>query len=115
MIGHHRGLLIGGQVNPDDRVPGGTSTLSRASRALRLRSPLDKPVRSITDVLLDALGYQARQPHQEDVFTSSTDALRGVTSGSPVCSSQCDGPGHVAGDRAGRLNWTARYNSGIVA
>jgi len=25
------------------------------------------------DVLLDALGYQARQPHQEDVFTSSTD------------------------------------------
>jgi hypothetical protein len=27
-----------------------------------------------------ALGYQARQPHQEDVFTSSTDALRGVTS-----------------------------------
>jgi len=27
------------------------------------------------DVLLDALGYQARQPHQEDVFTSSTDAL----------------------------------------
>jgi hypothetical protein len=26
------------------------------------------------DVLLDALGYQARQPHQEDVFTSSTDA-----------------------------------------
>jgi hypothetical protein len=32
------------------------------------------------DVLLDALGYQARQPHQEDVSTSSTDALRGVTS-----------------------------------
>jgi len=26
------------------------------------------------DVLLDALGYQARKPHQEDVFTSSTDA-----------------------------------------
>ena len=26
------------------------------------------------DVLLDALRYQARQPHQEDVFTSSTDA-----------------------------------------
>jgi hypothetical protein len=26
------------------------------------------------DVLLDALGYQARQPHQEDVSTSSTDA-----------------------------------------
>jgi hypothetical protein len=26
------------------------------------------------DVLLDALGYQSRQPHQEDVFTSSTDA-----------------------------------------
>jgi hypothetical protein len=26
------------------------------------------------DVLLDALGYQARQPHQEDVFASSTDA-----------------------------------------
>jgi len=31
------------------------------------------------DVLLDAPGYQAPQPHQEDVFTSSTDALRGVT------------------------------------
>jgi hypothetical protein len=26
------------------------------------------------DVLLDALGYQVRQPHQEDVSTSSTDA-----------------------------------------
>jgi hypothetical protein len=26
------------------------------------------------DVLLDALGYRTRQPHQEDVFTSSTDA-----------------------------------------
>jgi len=26
------------------------------------------------DVLLDALGYQARQPHQEDISTSSTDA-----------------------------------------
>jgi len=26
------------------------------------------------DVLLDALGYQARQAHQEDVSTSSTDA-----------------------------------------
>jgi len=28
------------------------------------------------DVPLDALGYQARQPHQEDVFTSSTDAQK---------------------------------------
>jgi hypothetical protein len=44
-----------------------------------LRSPRDKPLRSLMDVLLDALGYQARQPHQEDVSTSSTDALRGVT------------------------------------
>ncbi len=26
------------------------------------------------DVVLDALGYQTRQPHQEDVSTSSTDA-----------------------------------------
>jgi len=26
------------------------------------------------DVLLDALGYRTRQPHQEDVSTSSTDA-----------------------------------------
>jgi hypothetical protein len=26
------------------------------------------------NVLLDALGYQARQPHQEDVPASSTDA-----------------------------------------
>jgi hypothetical protein len=37
------------------------------------------------DVLLDALGHQARQPHQEDVSTSSTDALQGVTSGWPFC------------------------------
>jgi hypothetical protein len=28
----------------------------------------------LMEVLLDALGYQARQPHQEDVSTSSTDA-----------------------------------------
>jgi hypothetical protein len=31
------------------------------------------------DVLLDALGYQARQPHQEDVSTSSTDAHEELT------------------------------------
>jgi hypothetical protein len=36
-------------------------------------------------------------------------------SGSPVCSGQRDWPRHVAGGRADRLNWTARYNSGIVA
>src|SRR5437762_7167075 len=59
---------------PTIACPGGNSCLSRASRALRLRSPRDKPLRSLMDVLLDALGYQARQPHQEDVFTSSTDA-----------------------------------------
>jgi hypothetical protein len=52
----------------------GSNSRSLASRAFRLRSPRDKPLRSLTDVLLDALGYQARQPHQEDVFTSSTDA-----------------------------------------
>jgi hypothetical protein len=28
------------------------------------------------DVLLDALGYRTRQPHQEDVSTSSTDAYK---------------------------------------
>jgi hypothetical protein len=33
------------------------------------------------DVLLDALGYQARQPHQEDVFTSSTDAHKELLAG----------------------------------
>src|SRR5258708_247549 len=35
---------------------GGSSCRSRASLALRLRSLLDKPVRSLMDVLLDALG-----------------------------------------------------------
>jgi len=33
------------------------------------------------DVLLDALGYQTRQPHQEDVFTSSTDAHKELLAG----------------------------------
>jgi Arc/MetJ family transcription regulator len=33
------------------------------------------------DVLLDALGYQARQPHQEDVSTSSTDAHKELLAG----------------------------------
>src|ERR1700729_3891087 len=59
---------------PTIAFSGGSSCRSRASRALRLRSPRDKPLRSLMDVLLDALGYQARQPHQEDAFASSTDA-----------------------------------------
>jgi len=46
-----------------------------------LRSPRDKPLRSLMDVLLDALGYQARQPHQEDVSTSSTDAHKELLAG----------------------------------
>jgi hypothetical protein len=33
------------------------------------------------DVLLDALGYQTRQPHQEDVSTSSTDAHKELLEG----------------------------------
>jgi hypothetical protein len=74
MIRHDRSLLVVGQVDPCDAFPAGSNCLSRASRALRLRSPRDKPLRSLMDVLLDALEYQARQPHQEDVSTSSTDA-----------------------------------------
>jgi hypothetical protein len=81
MIGHHRSLLIAGQVNADDRVSPWLQHPDRASRALRLRSPQGQASTVSHDVLLDALGCQARQPHQEDVFTSSTDALQGVTSG----------------------------------
>jgi hypothetical protein len=64
-------------MDPDQPVAGlgdGLLIASRASRAFRLRSPRDKPLRSFMDVLLDALGYRTRQPHQEDVSTSSTDA-----------------------------------------
>ena len=42
------------------------------NRASGTVAPLDPEL--LMDVLLDALGYQARQPHQEDVSTSSTDA-----------------------------------------
>jgi integrase len=52
------------------------------------------------DVLLDALGYQARQPHQEDVSTSSTDALRGVTSGCSRSSLPTHDLRHVGGTLA---------------
>src|SRR6266480_5577941 len=58
----------------------GSNARRRASRAFRLRSPRDRPLRSLTDVLLDALGYQARQPHQEDVPAVHHDT-QGVTSG----------------------------------
>jgi hypothetical protein len=57
---------------------------ARAGRSLRLRSPRDKPLRSLMDVLLDALGYQARQPHQEDVSTSSTDAHKELLAEVPM-------------------------------
>jgi hypothetical protein len=51
---------------------GGNCCLVRAGRKLGLRTPRDKPVRSLMDVFPDALGYQAhRQPHQEDVPPSA--------------------------------------------
>jgi len=43
------------------------------------------------DVLLDALGYQARQPHQEDVSTSSTDAHKELLADVLVSISLADG------------------------
>src|SRR5215472_10218151 len=80
MVSDHHGLLAVGQIDPDDRVlrrqqlphprqpqvavaisPGQAGTVTHG-----------RPPRCV--------GYQARQPHQEDVSTSSTDALRGVTS-----------------------------------
>src|SRR6476469_7672578 len=45
----------------------GTAPRSRESRALRLRSPRDTPLPLFMNVLLFALGHQARQAHQEDV------------------------------------------------
>ena len=74
MIGHDRGLLVIGQVDPHDRVLRWQQLPKPRQPGVRLRSPRDKPLRSLMDVLLDALGYQARQPHQEDVSTSSTHA-----------------------------------------
>jgi hypothetical protein len=54
------------------------------------------------DVLLDALGYQARQPHQEDVSTSSTDAHKELLASSALVNTgsataiTVDGDGVVA-------------------
>jgi hypothetical protein len=50
----------------------GTSSRSRASRAFRLRSPRETPLRLVMNVLLSAMGHQARQAHQGDVPTSGT-------------------------------------------
>jgi hypothetical protein len=77
MTGHHRRLLATSQADPPrSRSPADSSRPSRASRAVPLRSPRDKPLRSLTHALLDALGYQTRQPHQQDASTSSTRAQK---------------------------------------
>jgi hypothetical protein len=51
---------------------------SRASRHLRLRSPRDSAVASFTDVLLDSRDTRPDRPHQEDVSTSRTDTLNAL-------------------------------------
>src|SRR5215831_1161009 len=107
MVSDHHGLLAVGQIDPDDRVlrrqqlphprqpqvavaisPGQAGTVTHG-----------RPPRCV--------GYQARQPHQEDVSTSSTDALRGVTSGWPTLSVQLRRIDDPYIDRGtGRLTWT---------
>ena len=64
--------LLSARSIPAIALLNGTASRSRASRALRLRSPRETPLRSDTDVLLLRVGYQARTAHQEDVFTSRT-------------------------------------------
>ena len=72
VIADHDHLLGVGQVNPDDRVPTGTSPRSRASLALRLRSPRDTPLPLPTNVLL--LRWDTKPAaHQEDVPTPDHD------------------------------------------
>ena len=100
MIGRHHGLLIAGRINTHDRVPQRHHPEPGQPRVCRLRSPLGKPVRSLTDVSSMRWDTKLRQPHQEDVFTSGTDALRGVTSGwghdnqthQPCAVRSCHGP-----------------------
>jgi len=72
---HHRSLLVIGQGrSPRSRSPAAAAASAAPAARYGCDLPRDKPLRSLMDVLLDALGYQARQPHQEDVSTSSTDA-----------------------------------------
>ncbi len=54
MISHHHHLLGISQIDPGDRVTQRHRPRSRASLALRLRSPRETPLRSDTDVLLCA-------------------------------------------------------------
>ena len=82
VIGHHDHLLAIGQVDPDDRVAW-QQLAQPASLALRLRSPRDTPLPLPMNVLLPAMGHQARQAHQEDVPASITDAFKELEWSSP--------------------------------
>src|SRR6185369_12977572 len=77
------------------------------SRALRLRSPRDTPLRSDTDVLLLRVGYQARTAHQEDVSTSRTNTQNDL-----LCmraSRQPCQPGHLP-----RIRPSGRSRGGVL-
>ena len=67
VVAHHHHLLTVGQVDPHDRVDHRHRLPQPASRAFRFRSPRDTPLPLDMNVLLDAMGHQARQAHQEDV------------------------------------------------
>ena len=65
-----------GQVDPDDRIAHRHGLPSLASRALRLRSPRVTPVPLTMNVLLSAMGHQARQAHQETSHVQTSGAER---------------------------------------
>jgi hypothetical protein len=72
VIAHHDHLLLSARSIPTTALLTGTSPRSRASLALRLRSPRDTPLRLATNVLL--LRWDTKPAaHQEDVPTPRTD------------------------------------------
>ena len=63
-----------GQVDPTIAFLTGTSSRSRASRVFRFRSPRLTPLPLVMNVLLSAMGHQARQAQQGDVPPSRASA-----------------------------------------
>jgi hypothetical protein len=76
--------LSSARVDPHDRVLRRQQLPQPRKPGVAVAITPGQAATSLMDVLLDALGYQARQPHQEDVFTSSTDAHEELLAGATI-------------------------------
>jgi hypothetical protein len=74
MISHHRRLRAIRQIHPDDRVRGRQQPAQPDQPVVTVAISPAQAATVVHERPPRCVGYQARQPHQQDVTTSTTDA-----------------------------------------